>query len=138
MKRKAIIYSVIAILLVVITATLIWYVTPKTFLKGISAAEVSSIDIFDGSTGKSMTVDNPDDIKTVVENIQSVKMKRGKLSVGYDGYSFSLTFKDKDGEAMDSLIINSADIIRDDPFFYKCENGALCYDFLNAIVQVQD
>ena len=138
MQRKTIIYSMAGVMLFAIAVALIWYVTPKTFLKGISADEVSSIDIFDGSTGKSMTVDNPDDIKTVVENIQSVKMKRGKLSVGYDGYSFSLTFKDKDGEVMDSFIINSADIIRDDPFFYKCENGTLCYDFLNAIVQVQD
>ena len=75
---------------------------------------------------------DPEEIKYIVENIQGIEMKRDNISSNYDGFSFSLSFKDTDGKTIDSFIVNSADTIRDDPFFYRCEGG-LCFEYLKSL-----
>ena len=133
MKKKYILCGIALILVLGISVTCIWYFTPKVFLKGVDTSEIASISVFDGSTGKRMTLEDTDEINAIVENIQSAKMKRGDISSNYDGFSFSLSFKDKDGNVIDSFIINSKKVIRDDPFFYTCRNTELCFDILQEL-----
>lgn len=59
-------------------------------------------------------------------------MERNKISIGYFGYGFRVYFYDEAGKKIESFIINSADTIRKDPFFYRCD-GDLCYDYLEEI-----
>ena len=133
MKKKFVLYGITSILMLVFVITCLWHSSPKVFLKGINSADVVSISVFNGSTGKQMTLESREEIDAIVNNIQTVKMKRGKISSNYDGYSFSLTFKDAYGNTIDSFIINSKTVIRDDPFFYESENGELCFAFLQEL-----
>ena len=128
MKKKRIMIPVLILLFILGT----WYYTPKRFLSGVSSTDVGSIEVFNGSTGNSFTVTKPSQIANIVENIRSVDMKKEKLSSGYDGFVYNLTFKNTDGKTIDSLIINSEYIIRDDPFFY-CSSRALCFDYLQEL-----
>lgn len=132
MKKKYILYSVVILFLMVAILLCVWYFSPKTFLKNIDADDVSAILVVNGSTGKSYTIEGSDEIKYIVENIQCVEMKRDKISLNYDGFGFSLSFKDIDGKTIDHFIVNSADTIRDDPFFYRCEGG-LCFEYLKSL-----
>ena len=132
MKKKYILYGLAAVVVIAVIIVCIWYFSPQTFLQNVDASDVSSISVFNGSTGKSFTIENTDDIKYIVENIQSIEMKRDNISSNYDGFSFSLTFKDADGKTLDSFIVNSDDTIRDDPFFYRCEGG-LCFEYLKSL-----
>ena len=131
MKKK---YIIICTVFLVITLTFLavclWYFSPVSFLQGVEENRVSSISVFDGSTGKKMVIEDREEINKIVDNIQSLKLKRNGLSINYVGFSFSLTFKDKDGNAIDSIAINSKDTIRDSRFFYKCESGEICFDYL--------
>jgi hypothetical protein len=127
----------IALFILVAAATVIaisaaWYFSPKTFLKGMEPSDVSSISVFDGNNGNGFVIEDETEIRYVVENIQSNAMKRGKVSVGYTGYSFSMKFYDNSGKEIDSFIMNSATTIRDDPFFYRCDGG-LCFDYLKEL-----
>ena len=130
MKKKFVLYGITSILMLVFVITCLWYSSPKVFLKGINSADVVSISVFNGSTGKQMTLESREEIDAIVNNIQTLKMKRGKISSNYDGFAFSLTFKDKNGNVIDSFIINSKSSIRDDPFFYECKEGEVCFDYL--------
>lgn len=133
MKRKKIILiSFVAFIIVALVILGVWYYTPKTFLNNLDASEVMSISVFDGNTGKGFVVEIPEEIRQIVENIQQNQMKRHKISVGYSGYSFRMQFVDKSGKIIDSFIINSSDTIRDDPFFYRCDGG-LCYDYMKDL-----
>lgn len=132
MKKKYILYGIAAVVVIAVIIVCIWYFSPKTFLKNVDASDVSAISVFNGSTGKSFTIENTDEIKYIVENIQSIEMKRDNISSNYDGFSFSLTFKDADGKTLDSFIVNSDDTIRDDPFFYRCDGG-LCFEYLKSL-----
>lgn len=132
MKKKYILCGAIALFVIATIAICIWYFSPKTFLKNTNANDVTSISVFNGSTGKSFVIENTDEIRYIVENVQSVEMKRDNISSNYNGFGFLLTLKNVDGKTIDSFIVNSDDTIRDDPFFYRCDGG-LCYDFLKSL-----
>ena len=133
MKRKPIILIAAAVFLIVVVIIFgVWYSMPKTFLNRLDASDVSGISVFDGNTGKGFIVDDADEIKHIIENIQNVEMKRDDISVGYSGYGFRMHFMDKNEKVIDSFMINSSDLIRDDPFFYRCD-GSLCFDYLKEL-----
>ena len=137
MRKRCIVGIVIAVFLAVLIVSLsiftAWYFTPKNFLKGVLPEEVDRIEVFNGSTGRRFFVDRDSDISAIVENIQRIEMKRGKISSNYDGFAFSLKFLDKEGKTIESFIINSLNLIRDDPFFYKTSEGVLCYEYLSEL-----
>jgi hypothetical protein len=131
-KGRKISLFILVVVVAVIAISAAWYFSPKTFLKGIEPSNVSSITVFDGNTGNGFAIEDESEIQYIVENIQSIAMTRGKISVNYMGYSFRMKFYDNSGKEIDSFIINSADTIRDDPFFY-CGNGDLCFDYLKEL-----
>ena len=130
MKKKYVICGIFLIIAIAAVAVCLWYFSPVSFLQGVEDNSVSSISVFVGSTGKRMVIEDREEINRIVDNIQSLKLKRNGLSTNYVGFSFSLTFRDKDGNAIDSIGINSKDTIRDSRFFYKCESGEICFDYL--------
>lgn len=123
---------IIAAVIAIIAISVVWYFSPRIFLSGVKPSDVKSISVFDGNTGKSFVIDDLTEIKYVVDNIQGIEMKRDKVSVGYLGFCFRMSFNDSDGKEIDSFVINSTDTIRDDPFFYHC-NGGLCFDYLKEL-----
>ena len=121
------------IIVAFIISSAVYYFTPKTFGKGVDPASVDHINVFDGNTGEGFTVVNPEDIKYIVENIQSKTMRKGQISIGYLGYKFSVVFVDENDKAIEPIFfINSDSTIRKDPFFYHC-GGGLCIDYLNDL-----
>ena len=136
MKRKQIILISFAVLIIVVTIILgVRYSVSKTFLNGLDASEVIYISVFDGNTGKEFIIEDFGEIKQIIGSIQEIKMKRDNISVGYSGYGFRMRFMGKSEKVIDSLIINSSDTIRDDPFFYRCD-GSLCFDYLKELEDI--
>ena len=123
---------IIAITFVLAAALAIWYFNTTTFLRKVNPSDIKSIFVFDGNTGESFDFSDTDEIRYVVENIQSTKMKKDTLSMGYTGYSFRISFFDKNGKEIENFIINSSNTIRKDPFFYRCD-GNLCFDYLKEL-----
>nr|WP_317412144.1 hypothetical protein [uncultured Solibaculum sp.] len=131
MKKKVVI-SVIAILILIVLAAA-FYFTPKTFGKNVNPSDVDHINVFDGHTGVGFTIDNPEDIQYIVENIQSHPMKRAGVSLGKMGYGFRISYVDgNDKTIIPVFILNSDDSIRKDPFGYRCDGG-LCFDYIKEI-----
>ena len=129
-KRRFIFLAAVSVLLL---AALFWWATPVTFLEGVPADKVTSIEVFDGGTGIGFTVVAPEDIQYIVSNLQQASMQREKLSLGYMGTRFRLTFYDDSGVPLETLIVNSANTIRKDPFFYRDLDASLCLDYLVSL-----
>ncbi|MCM1257620.1 MAG: hypothetical protein NC307_07175 [Roseburia sp.] len=131
MKRKktAALFVTAAILAGIMA---VWYFTPKQFLGRVEASAIWSILVFDGNTGTEFVIDDSEEIKRIVENIQGMDMKRDGLCVGYSGYGLKMEFQGEDGKRVDGFMINSPDMIREEPFFYRC-NGGLCFDYLKEL-----
>ena len=115
-KKRVLPFAGCALLVLVIILWVIYFL-PKTFLSGVDPAEIA------GSDGTTFVIDEREDIDTIVSRVQGTKMKRGKRSSGYDGFRFSLTFIGQNGETVETLILNSADTIRKDPFFYETKDA---------------
>ena len=133
-KRRFIFLAAVYVLLL---AALFWWATPVTFLEGVPADKVTSIEVFDGGTGIGFTVVAPEDIQYIVSNLQQASMQREKLSLGYMGTRFRLTFYDDSGVPLETLIVNSANTIRKDPFFYRDPDASLCLDYLDYLVSLE-
>lgn len=130
MKNISIIVGGIVILII---GVLFICSVPKNFGNNIDASKVHHINVFDGNTGQEFTIDRPSDVMYIVENIQRVKVKRSKISVGYMGFGFRITYMDQnDNEMMPVFYMNSEDTIRKDPFFYRCDGG-LCFDYIKGL-----
>lgn len=128
MKKKIVVR--ISILLAVMFVAIVYYFTPKTFGKNVTTSSVDHINVFDGNTGVGFTIDDSEDIRYIVENIQSTPMRRGGVSLGRMGYRFSIEYVDKNEKAIIPVFfLNSDKAIRKDPFFYYCDGG-LCIDYL--------
>ena len=132
MGKRNIIRSLIAVIVILLVLLAVWYFSPRTFLKGVEAGDVTAIAVLDGNTGNGFDIDDPEEIQAIVENIQSTPMKRDKISVNYSGFSFRMNFYGENGRVLDSFVVNSTDTIRSDPFFYCCDGG-LCYDYLGEL-----
>ena len=88
-----------ALILISIIAVVLAF-TPKAFLKNVSAVDVESISVFNGSSGKSFVIEDSGEIEFIVNNIQSTQWHRSGISSFHDGYSFDLSFVDKEGREM--------------------------------------
>ena len=130
MKKKYVICGIFLIIAIAAVAVCLWYFSPVSFLQGVEDNRVSSISVFVGSTGKQMVISDREEINRVVSNIQSLKLKRSGFSFNHVGFSFSLSFKDKDGNVIDRLVITGKDTVRDNFFFYSIEDGELCFTYL--------
>ena len=107
-----------------------YYYAPVTFLKGVEPEEIACITIFDGNTGEESDITKEKDIAYIVENIQSVPVRRTGISILEMGYRFRMTFTDEKGSVVEELTVISEDTIRKDPFFLTTEEGGLCFDYL--------
>ena len=116
MKKKIVVPAIVML----ISLAAIFYFTPKTFGKNVNPSDVNHIEVFDGNTGVGFTIDNSEDIRYIVENIQSHQMKKDGFSFGKMGYGLKITYIDDNDKAIISeIILNSNDTIRKDPFFYN-------------------
>lgn len=136
MKRKLVI--LLTILMVFAAGIGIWYNVPIN-LMDLEHDEVMEIVVFNGNTGNATHITDEAQIKYIIENLNEIKLKRSKPSVGYSGYSFKMTIylSDADGNEADgwnNFIINSDDTIRKDPFFYKVVSEKIDYNYIAGIV----
>ncbi len=131
MKKKILLIIFVIFIIIAISAALLLLV-PKRFGKGIDPEDISKITVFDGSTGVSFDIENPDDIKEIVENIQNTPTRRSGISLSKVGYTFSIEYIDRSGKPTQKFILNSPRTIRKDPFFYTSEED-FCWEKLREL-----
>ncbi len=131
MKKKWVIVA--APILLAVCCGLLWWNMPVTFLKDVSPKDIASIYVFDGTTGQSFLVEEPENIEYILTNIQEHPVKKAKVSAGYKGTMFQLTFFGMQGEIMDEFSIDHSTTIRKDPFFYRDKTGSLCTQYLKVL-----
>lgn len=77
-KLRLIVLSIIGI---TVTCWVIWYTSPLDLIQ-LNPEDVQKISIFDGNTGTSLHLTKDEDITYIVNNLNAVKLKRGKISLG--------------------------------------------------------
>lgn len=127
------------ILLVIIAIAILYGLTyiPHKIVT-IAPSKVSSIKIFDGNTGKSIIITDRGNIEHIISNLNSITFKKDKFSLGHMGYSFKTTIYRDNGAVYKKFIINSTEVIRKDPFFYRDSTKSIDYDYIRSLIDNQN
>jgi hypothetical protein len=126
-------YLLILLTILLIICWAIFYFYPVSIIN-IEPNDVSYINIFDGSNGKSLDIVDENNIEHIIKNLNNIKLKRDKLSIGMKGYSYSITIYKENNEIYKKFIINSKNTIRKDPFFYKDDTNSIDYDYIYNLI----
>ena len=77
---------------ILVLIAIAWVYAPVTFLKGVAPQEIASITLFDGNTGDELEITSQKDIAHIVENVQSVPVRREGIAFLNLGYRFIMCF----------------------------------------------
>ena len=83
-----------------------WYV-PVPLLSQREAACAASITVFNGATGQRFEIDDADAVASIASELCELDAQRERYE-RTDGFTYSLTFYDKAGKPLESLILNGA------------------------------
>jgi len=133
MKSKKKLIGILCTTAVIIIGGLIWWNVPNLIIN-ITPSEVSKVDIFDGNTGKSITITDEIDIEHIIRNLNAVSIKKEKISLGYMGHSLRTTIYKSDDVVYKKFIINSSNTIRKDPFFYRDSSDSIDYNYIKELI----
>ena len=126
----------IAIIIAIVICYGLTYIPRK--IVTIEPSKVSTINIFDGITGKSIIVTDRENIDHIIRNLNSITFRKDKLSLGYMGYSFNTTIYKSNGTIYKKFIINSTGTIRKDPFFYRDITKSIDYNYIRNLINNQN
>ncbi len=132
MKKKYVVSGIVALVLII---TLVWWNGETVFLRSLSPEDISVITVRDGHTGNIFEISGEEDISYIVKNIQNQSFRKGGISLFRLGTWFTLSFCDKNGNAVNEFILNGAQTVRKDPFFHRTETGNMqqVLDYIDAI-----
>ena len=137
MKRKnrtAPIAAAVVILLLIAAAALI-FLLPARFNR-LEPGKVESVELFSGQTGKGVTVTDAETVDGICEALSGAKLRAKGISLGRMGYAIRVTVHESGGGER-SFIVNSADTVRRDPFFYEPVSGEIDYDYLAGLIPAE-
>ncbi len=134
-KRK--LKIVLGAFIVILALGILWYNAPLS-ATDLDPKDIKEIVVFDGNSGKSLHIEKQKDIDYIIESLNSLRIKRRGLSLGYMGYRYKTTIYLNSGEEADgfnSFIINSPDTIRKDPFFYTTLGSNTPCDYIEDLFE---
>ncbi|MCR5585486.1 MAG: DUF5301 domain-containing protein [Lachnospiraceae bacterium] len=128
-KKHHVVPVILGILFLLVIIVVIWLFMPIN-MPAKDASRITAIRVFDGTYGKSITITDPNEIKEIVDTVNSFKLRREMISIGFMGYRFIVEFEPKTGK-WDRFIMNSGNTIRQDPFFYHYEGSPHLYNYFD-------
>ena len=137
MKRKnrtAPVAAAVMILLLIAAAALIFLLPARFNL--LEPGRVESVELFSGQTGKGVTVTDAETVDGICEALSGAKLRANGISLGRMGYAIRVTVHESGGGER-SFIVNSADTVRRDPFFYEPVSGEIDYDYLAGLIPAE-
>lgn len=136
-KKRKVLLGILCVLLIAVAGALIFWFSPRYFLKSVKPESVSKITVFNGVTGQKFEIDNPTDVRIIVENIQNTKMRCYEIVLGFGGFSYELRFFDEKGkEIITPLVITGDRVLHKGAIAYEGDLEAL-KGYIKAVQKVK-
>lgn len=130
MKKRVIRISCI---LIIMLFSVMYILGEKQF--SLELNEVSMIEIFNGQTGNNIIIQDEEEIKKIVNNLNEVSMKCQEISFLKSGYALRFSIYNSGGKKIESFVINSKNSIRRTFFSYQVIKGELNYKYFYNLVE---
>jgi len=129
-KSRKVLLEILGVFLAMITVGLVWW-NVSTPLVNIAPEKVSKIEFF--YQGKTVVITDTNDIKHIIDNLNSVSFKKDKISLFHLGFSFKTTIYKSNGHVYKKFIIEAENTIRKDPFYYQSTSGSIDYNYIKGL-----
>lgn len=122
---------IISIVLLIVIGYGLTYIPHKVI--NIEPEDISRICFYDATTAEYVEIRDDMKIERIMTNLNNVKFKKEKLSIGYLGFRFMTTIYNSEGKVIKKLYINSNDYIRYKGFFYTVKESTIDYDYIEKL-----
>ena len=129
---KKLLIVLLIILAVIITLGAAVYFTDTKLLNNVNAEDINYIEVFSGNSGRRIKITDPEEIEYIVSNLKGATVKKSGISLGNMGYMYDIKFIGDNYQEVYSLILNSSDTVRMDPFFYHSDDY-LCFEYIQEL-----
>ena len=102
--------------------------------ENLELPEADMIRLRSGLDGAEVDITDQEDIRRITENINVLKFEKGYSSKDYDGWSYSLTWYDSQGKALDSLTVMTGNRVSYHDFFYVSVGGGIDTPFFDQLL----
>ena len=105
--------------------------------KTFEVTGADSIVIMSGTTGESVEVTDPETVRELTENINSIEFTRRQSSKNSSGWSYSLRWYVPDGEEIESVTVQGNGTIDYDGHFWSAVSGSIDMDIFDDLLSGQ-
>lgn len=120
------------VILVLVFALLIWFWPIRIYHK--APDHVDYIELFDGNSGASVRIEDTETIEKIVDNLQSVYLRRKFLSFGdHSGFNLLVNIYEKDSDQRCHFTINSEKDVKKS-FQYTSYYGTYEFSYLENLI----
>ena len=132
MKNKRKLLIGLATILIVVAGIVLYFLVPQKILH--TNEQVAKITLFDGNSGRSATVTDPEEIATIVAMFNDKKFSVTGIAAFRLGYSMRVKyFDEKEKEVLH--FIAGKNTIRYRGLFYELQDGSIDYTYLESRVK---
>ena len=129
-KTKRIVKFLMLVLLILVCISIIAYLIPRRFLGKTEPGDIARIVVFNGNNGEETVITDPEVIEHIVSDIKDKSFKRTRLSVLRMGFTYRMSFYDKNEKIVERFTVNSDTVINGSVFSYEVKNGTLDFDYI--------
>ena len=129
-KRKLLIG--LATILIVVVGIVIYFLVPQKILH--TDEQVAAITLFDGNSGRSATVTDPEEITYIVAMFNDKKFSAAGIAAFRIGYSIRVKYFDEKEKEVLHFIVGK-NYLRYRGLFYELQDGSIDYTYLENRVK---
>ena len=112
---------------------MLYFLAPQKILH--TNEQVAKITLFDGNSGRSATVTDPEEIAYIVAMFNDKKFSATGIAAFRIGYSVRVRYFDEKGKEILQFIENGETKVRYRGLFYELQDGSIDYTYLENRVK---
>lgn len=133
MKTKRKLLIGLATILIVIAGIVLYFLVPQKVLH--TDEQVASITLFNGNSGRSATITNPEEIEYIISMFNDKKFSATGIAAFRMGYGVRVKYFDEKGKEILQFIENGETKVRYRGLFYELQDGSIDYTYLENRVR---
>ena len=103
--------------------------------RSFQIGEAARMTLTSGATGETVELTDPEAIRAVTDNIESIRFHRGRSRGNSTGWSYAIRWYDAGGAVLEDMVIQSSGMINVDGWFWAAASGGVDTALLEELLE---
>lgn len=104
-------------------------------VRSFQIGEAARMTLTSGATGETVELTDPEAIRAVTDNIESIRFQRCRSSGKSTGWSYAIRWYDAGGAVLEDMVIQSSGMINVDGWFWAADSGGVDTALLEELLE---